>query len=125
MDKRFIGLWQEVVPGPGWLNDEVERINQSEPIVRATDERIGATAAIDRETIIDKRKLHQGYVLPSLKQTIEYAQREAKRDNRRKKVDAAFEEVVRATTQLKLPPGKSAREILEAKDPNTRVKLLG
>jgi Domain of unknown function (DUF4157) len=127
MDKRFTGIWQEVVPGPGWLNDEIDRINQSEPIVRATDARIEATAVIDRETIIDKRKLHEGPAIfaPTLQQSIEYMQREAARDERRKKAEADFEDAVRTNTQLKLPPGKSARELLEAKDPHTRVRLLG
>ena len=124
MDKRFTGIWQEIVPGPGFLHDEIDRINQSEPIVRATDQRVEDNAAIDRETFIDKKKLHQEYFGPSLKAVADYAEREEQRDERRKQVEAAFEEAVRKSSDLKLPPGKSARQILEANNSDSAVTLL-
>ncbi len=126
MDRSFTGIWQDLVPAPAWLGREVERINQSEPIVRATDEHVAARAAVDAEEIIDRKRLDResGILGPSLRDIVAFAEREEKRDARLAQAEAAFEDAVRKNSSLTLPAGSSARNILEAKDGHAAVNLL-
>jgi hypothetical protein len=119
MDRQFVGLWQKKQWAPGYLGEEIHRINADPDVAKEKEGHRERVARLDEE----QKKNEPSFVvapsfLPSTN-SFDRLVRLAEIDDQRDEEDERYKEALRTTvaakSNVKLSPGLNVEELLGAR----------